>query len=180
MCIVWSEREIKWYQMLVVYQIFSSCNCHQIADFAQREFSKILWESLAVLSRFERARSHDVNDPTHLIISDFKYLRRTTLSCRLISGIWLSLWSLSFSLVIFQIQIKDSLLKDMLEGSWHNLERSTARTGNFSSALKHCCLKSAVVDPFQKTWKETLYDHELFNQIKEFFSLNIFLFCTLS
>ena len=40
------------------------------AEFAQRETR----ESLALVSRFERARSHDVNDPTHLINSDFVYL----------------------------------------------------------------------------------------------------------
>ena len=41
------------------------------AEFAQRENSNIHWESLALVSRFERARSHDVHDPTHLINSDF-------------------------------------------------------------------------------------------------------------
>ena len=44
------------------------------AEFVQRETSNIHWESLALVSRFERARSHDVNDPTHLINSDFVYL----------------------------------------------------------------------------------------------------------
>ena len=37
------------------------------AKFAQRETSNILWESLALVNRFERARSQDVNDPPHLI-----------------------------------------------------------------------------------------------------------------
>ena len=43
------------------------------AKFAQRETRNILWESLALVNRFERARS-DVNDPMHLINSDFRYL----------------------------------------------------------------------------------------------------------
>ena len=47
----------------------SSFNFHWTAEFALKEDS-------AVVSRFERARSHDVNDPTHLINSDFKYLQQ--------------------------------------------------------------------------------------------------------
>ena len=47
-----------------------------MAEFAQRETSNILWEYLAVVSRFERARSHDVNDPTHLINLDFEHLKQ--------------------------------------------------------------------------------------------------------
>ena len=46
------------------------------AEFAQRETNNILWESLALVNRFERARSHDVNDPLHLINSDSIYLEQ--------------------------------------------------------------------------------------------------------
>ena len=41
------------------------------AEFAQRETNNM---ALALVSRFERARSHDVHDPTHLINSDSIYL----------------------------------------------------------------------------------------------------------
>ena len=47
-----------------------------MAEFAQRETSNIIWEYLAVVSRFEQARSQNVNDPTHLINSDFEYLQQ--------------------------------------------------------------------------------------------------------
>ena len=69
--------------MLLVCQIFSSYNFHWTADFATREDS-------AVVSRFKRARSHDVNDSTHLINSDFKYLQQNALLCRL-----MNLWNLT-------------------------------------------------------------------------------------
>ena len=86
--------------MLLVCQIFSSYNIRWTADFATREDS-------AVVSRFKRARSHDVNDSTHLINSDFKYLQQNDI----IVPIDESLESdrarevVSFSLVIFQVQI---------------------------------------------------------------------------
>ena len=54
-------------------KVISNVGCVS-AEFARRETSDIHWESLAIVSRFERARSHDVNDPTHLINSDFVYL----------------------------------------------------------------------------------------------------------
>ena len=47
-------------------EVISNIGCVS-AEFAQRETSNILWESLALVNRFERARSQDVNDPPHLI-----------------------------------------------------------------------------------------------------------------
>ena len=60
------------------------------AEFAQRETSNMHWESLALVSRFERARSHDVNDPTHSLIQILYIYSRTTLLCRL-----MNLWNLT-------------------------------------------------------------------------------------
>ena len=82
---------------LVVCQILSSCNFPWTAEFAQRENSNILWEYLAVVRRFEQARSHDVNDPTPLINLDFKYLQQ--------NHIIVPVKSSAYSLVIFQVQI---------------------------------------------------------------------------
>ena len=120
--------------MLVVCQIFSSYNFHWTAEFAPREDS-------AAVSHFERAGSQDANDPTHLINSDFKYSQQNDIVVPMDESLE-SDWArkvVSFSLVIFQVQIYNSLFKCMLKRSWHNLEhfweRQIPRTTLFISLV---------------------------------------------
>ena len=117
-------------------------------------------KSSAVVSHFEQARCKWPGASNYRT-SDIKYLQQKDISMPIDESLK-SAWArevVSFSLVIFHIQICNSLLKDMFEEPWHNLERFWERkflkvyiwTGHFSSALERHCLKTlAVIDPFQK------------------------------